>query len=364
MKILFATHQTGFQQHSGGGEIQLSKTQTALEAQDVTVDRFDPFETQIHEYDLLHVFSSHPDLFTLVEYADQVGVPTVVSPIYYDNVHEILQSPLWFAKNTRKYPYSLKSVLSKSAERVAPEKLVSFLDRKKRLYDATEVLFPNSHAEGDLLARRFDTPPEKIHVVPNGVDEQFADATPEVFKATYDAEDFVLMVCSIDPRKNLITALEALEGVGKDIVVIGSPRDGKKEDQRYAKRFERTASELSEEVYLLGHVNHENDLLAGAYAACDVFLLPSWFETPGLVALEAGLSGAKVAITEFGPTKEYFRDHVQYLDPTSERSIRRGVQRAARKPDSAELRKHIEENYLWQHVATTTKSAYEELIND
>lgn len=364
MKVLFATHQTAFQQHSGGGEVQLSKTEAALRSQGVTVERFDPFETQIHEYDLLHVFSSHPNLCTLVEYADQVGVPAVVSPIYYDNVHEILQSPLRFARNAGNYPYSLKSVLSKSIEQVAPEKLVSALDPKKRLYDAAAALFPNSYREGELLQRRFDAPSKKIHVVPNGVDERFTDATPAVFEASYDAEDFVLMVCSIDPRKNLITALEALEGVGKDIVVIGSPRDGKEEDQRYAERFERTASEISEKVYLLGHVDHESDLLASAYAACDVFLLPSWFETPGLVALEAGLAGAKVAITKFGPTEEYFGDHVQYVDPTSKRSIRRGVQQAAREPDTLGLRERIEQNYLWRHVATTTKSAYEKVIDD
>jgi len=43
-------------------------------------------------------------------------------------------------------------------------------------------------------------------------------------------------------------------------------------------------------------------MLASAYAACDVFVLPSMFETPGIAALEAGLAGAKIVITKYGGT--------------------------------------------------------------
>ena len=48
--------------------------------------------------------------------------------------------------------------------------------------------------------------------------------------------------------------------------------------------------------------------LASAYAAARVFALPSWFETPGLAALEAGLAGCAVAITPYGSTRDYFGD--------------------------------------------------------
>ncbi len=34
-------------------------------------------------------------------------------------------------------------------------------------------------------------------------------------------------------------------------------------------------------------LDHDDPLLASAYAAARVFALPSWFETPGLAALEA-----------------------------------------------------------------------------
>ena len=67
-------------------------------------------------------------------------------------------------------------------------------------------------------------------------------------------------------------------------------------------------------------------LLASAYAACDVFVLPSQFETPGIAALEAGLAGAKIVITPVGGTKRsYFGNNAIYVEPTSTENIAEGI---------------------------------------
>ena len=65
----------------------------------------------------------------------------------------------------------------------------------------------------------------------------------------------------------------------------------------------------------LGRLEHDDPLLASAYAAARVFALPSWFETPGLAALEAALAGCAVVITPFGSTREYFGELVEYARP-------------------------------------------------
>ena len=49
--------------------------------------------------------------------------------------------------------------------------------------------------------------------------------------------------------------------------------------------------DVSDRVRFLGRVSQES--LPKVYAACDVFVLPSLFETPGIAALEAALTGAK-----------------------------------------------------------------------
>ena len=102
----------------------------------------------------------------------------------------------------------------------------------------------------------------------------------------------------------------------------------------------------------------ESPLLESAYAACDTFILPSLYETPGLAALEAGLAGAKVCITRYGGTQEYFAEHATYLEPASEESILNALkQTLARKKDAA-LSARIRENYLWPRAGETLAAIY------
>jgi glycosyltransferase involved in cell wall biosynthesis len=99
-------------------------------------------------------------------------------------------------------------------------------------------------------------------------------------------------------------------------------------------------------------------MLASAYAACDVFVLPSLFETPGIAALEAGLAGAKLVITPHGGTMEYFGGRAVYCDPRSVDSIHDGIVRALQAPRDNGLREHIRAHYLWDEVARQTHGVY------
>jgi glycosyltransferase involved in cell wall biosynthesis len=103
-------------------------------------------------------------------------------------------------------------------------------------------------------------------------------------------------------------------------------------------------------------------LLASAYAACDVFVLPSQFETPGIAALEAGLAGAKIVITPVGGTKEYFRDDAIYVEPSSTESIVQGIQAALKKEKDSSLRTRIQKEFLWDKVGEKTKQVYQSIL--
>jgi glycosyltransferase involved in cell wall biosynthesis len=90
--------------------------------------------------------------------------------------------------------------------------------------------------------------------------------------------------------------------------------------------------------------------------------MPSFLEAPGLAALEAGVAGANVVITGFGATREYFGDHVEYVNPYSPASILDGVKRALARPRSDALKQHILDRYAWEHVAAATRAAYESVL--
>lgn len=99
-------------------------------------------------------------------------------------------------------------------------------------------------------------------------------------------------------------------------------------------------------------------MLASAYGSCDTFVLPSQFETPGIAALEAGLAGAKIVITPFGGTKEYFKDMVEYPDPYSVESIKNSIEKSLNKSKDDNLRNHIKNNFLWSKIAEKTSEVY------
>jgi glycosyltransferase involved in cell wall biosynthesis len=91
-------------------------------------------------------------------------------------------------------------------------------------------------------------------------------------------------------------------------------------------------------------------------------VLPSFYETPGLAALEAGLAGAKVCITKYGGTTEYFGEHATYLEPRSEESIEQALRTSLAKKRDDSLRSRISSTYLWRHAGQRLVDAYNKLV--
>src|SRR6185437_7691066 len=93
-------------------------------------------------------------------------------------------------------------------------------------------------------------------------------------------------------------------------------------------------------------VDHDDPLLASAYAAARVFALPSWFETPGLAALEAALAGCAVVVTPNGCTREYFGPRVEYARPDRPAAIRAALARAWEHGPDPDLAAHVRRHFL------------------
>jgi glycosyltransferase involved in cell wall biosynthesis len=100
------------------------------------------------------------------------------------------------------------------------------------------------------------------------------------------------------------------------------------------------------------------DELASAYAAARIHVLPSWYELPGLVSLEAAAAGTRVATTDWGTAPDYFGDKAWYLppdDPVRMREVLLAAMDSAPKPG---LREHVLENFSWDRTARAAMDAY------
>jgi glycosyltransferase involved in cell wall biosynthesis len=343
VKVAFFTYPAAFQ-NVGGGEIQLLRTRDALRRRGLEPTLFDPWTMRVEDFDVLHVFSSVKDCLGLAETAKARGVKVVVSPVLWSDFRRAVHTD-----------GGLRAKADLFARHAAKLLFPRFPSGRRRLLGIADLVFPNSEAEKRQIARLFAIDPGKIRVVSNGVDPQFADADPEVFRRLHGDEPFVLGVGRIEPRKNQLNLIKALKGSGKRLVLIGSPVSGY---ERYAEACRREGEGFTA---FLPALEHSDPLLKSAYAACSLFVLQGWFETPGLAALEAGLAGARLVVTQGGSTREYFTDLADYLDPASTADIRAKISANFGKPAPAGLKARILERYTWDRVAETYIRLYGEL---
>jgi len=324
VRVLFNTYPVAFG-CPGGGEIQLLKCRGALESLGIEVLLFDPWKPQFEAVDLVHYFSVQGGSMNFCDYAKRIGLPLVISPV------------LWLtAENRARFP----------------------LGEIRDLLHLCDRILPNSQAEAEQLAAEFDLQPDKFSWVPNGVDPEFGvPADPAAFRTRYGVEGrFLLNVANIEPRKNQRMLATVARQMDLDLVLLGHARNPDYLAECLAAGGPR--------VRHAGHLDHADPLLKSAYRACEVFVLPSLLETPGLAALEAAAQGAKLVVTEVGCTREYFEDWARYVDPTDEADLRQGIAEQWAAAPQPRVREHVLANFTWTEAGRSLVAAYTRTLSD
>ncbi len=345
----------------GGDLVQAQKTAAALGR--MGVNAWMSTDGDFRDAEVVHAFNLLTPSWTLsqVESARRRGKPVVLSPVYWRNLSQLAGALL---ATPRLIP-SLARIASQPesrSERFGRNSTVLFAPGHRRLYrkiiERSQVLAPNSEAEAGVLKEDFPElqhRPEAFQVVPNGVDvgsfdraraEHRGDLLPPL------PDRFALCVARIDFRKNQLRLIEATRRLGLPLVLRGSPPPASVLHAAYMDACRRRG----EQVTFLGPLGEE--ALWSLYRRCAVHCLPSFYETPGLSSLEAGLAGRPVVATPYGPTREYFGDDVEYCEPSSVRSIAAALSRASEKEPDPRLAARIRERYTWDRAAEATLLAY------
>ena len=123
---------------------------------------------------------------------------------------------------------------------------------------------------------------------------------------------------------------------------------------------------LGDRVTIIEHLPQH--LLASAYAAAAVHVLPSWMETCGLVTLEAALSGTPVVGSTFGHELEYLRTDAWYGDPADPEDIRKAVvgawEEGRHGNRACKLKGRILEEFNWERTVNSTEILYKRILNE
>jgi D-inositol-3-phosphate glycosyltransferase len=164
--------------------------------------------------------------------------------------------------------------------------------------------------EKRALIRHYGASSQKIGVVPCGVNlEQFkiVGKAQAKHQLGLDNDKIILFVGRIDPLKgvhNLIKALPHLYHIPKlKLIIIG----GGEHSQREIEQLQKLAHnlEVQNSVDFLGLIKHEE--LPYFYNAADACVVPSYYESFGLVALVSLACGTPVVATDVGNHKSLIR---------------------------------------------------------
>ncbi len=321
----------------GGLEIQVLRTAEALRTMGVQVDLLDPWATRLNA-DLLHCFGSEYPLFETVTRARARGIPVVVSSIFSP------QKPLSFFR------------LWRYVDALVPMK-TSFRARKQLLLAANAVVALSQH-EAAVLGSLFGLDYRKILVIPNGVEERFCTAGAAEFQRAYGLHDIVLCVGSVERNKNQHRLLDALLDAGLPTVLIGAARTS---DGEYVEGVEARLRHGATALWVRG-LPHDSPLLASAYAAAKVVVLPSLAEVQPLSVIEAAAARANVVVSNQPGLRETFGRYVWYCDPLSVRSIREAVLDAYRAPRGARYTSAPPWVRPWSATAEQLRQVYEAVV--
>jgi glycosyltransferase involved in cell wall biosynthesis len=159
------------------------------------------------------------------------------------------------------------------------------------------------------IAELLAVSPERITVIPNGVDARFApDVDTAAVRSAYRIErPYVLTVATADARKNLTllaTVARALRARQIDLLWAG------------ASRRHLSGGAEPDGVRQLGYVPEQH--LPALYAGAAAFVLPSRYEGFGLTCLEAMACGTPVVAADRTALPETCGDAALLIDPDDE----------------------------------------------
>lgn len=254
-------------------------------------------------------------------------------------IHDLfpLDHPEWFSEGfSRWYEWLLPKLAARVAHVIAISEYT-----KSRLIDRLRI-----H-------------PSRITVVHNGVDRRFRPpAAEEIQRARVDLkipfERFVLVVGSIEPRKNVAGMLRAWPQISAAEPELGLVIAGARGRNKVFAQAQ--FDEVPPNVHFTGYVPHE--LVPALYGAAVALVYPSLCEGFGLPPLEAMACGAPVICSMNSALPEVVGDAAIGIDPLDPKSIASAVIRVVR---SASLQERLRlqgiqqaARFSWERCATET----------
>lgn len=268
----------------------------------------------------------------LPEFAREVIRFAAAEDIHYDVIHSHYWLSGWVARELQaawRVPvvqmfHTLGAMKAKVARADEPREHPRRIETEREIMRWADRVVAATELDMRQMATLYDVPADTIRVVPCGVDtglfHPINQAQARQAVGLEPDENTVLFVGRMEPLKGIDDLLRAIAKIVRErrvpcsqlsLILIG----GSAEDHPDAMTGEmgrliqmRDALGLQEMVAFLGAQGQ--DVLPLYYAAADVLVMPSHYESFGMVALEAMACGTPVIASDVGGLKYTVQDRV------------------------------------------------------
>ena len=233
---------------------------------------------------------------------------------------------------------------------------------------SAQIITVSEYSRQDIL-NTYRIPSDQITVTPEAASEKFFPVTDAIelkaVRETYGIErDYILSLCSIQPRKNLVRLVEAYCLLGKSSADVKPPQlvlAGKRgwRDHETLRAVQRES--VARDIVFTGYVAEKH--LNALYSGATCFVYPSYFEGFGLPILEAMRCGTPVVAGNRTSVPEVAGKAAVFFDPFDTNSLVDAFQRLLPDPEyratlSAKGLQRASE-FTWKTTARLTLEVYE-----
>ncbi len=256
------------------------------------------------------------------------------------------------------------------------------LKGEQKVMDVADKIIAATPAEVKQLTTHYQVDQQKITVIPPGVDCSHFYPIPKdeakAFIGIPPDSRMILFVGRIEPLKGVETLLHAisimreecnLEECPYQLVIIGGDSNEQLADpDSELFRLKSLCHDLGldETVIFLG--KRDQNTLPYYYSAAEMLVMPSYYESFGMVALESMACGTPVVASNIGGLSYLVQDGITGFT-VSDRNDRALARRISQLLFDQELQLKMGQqaaqyalSYSWQIIAAKMKSLYEGLL--
>lgn len=184
---------------------------------------------------------------------------------------------------------------------------------EQEVMDKTDRIIVATEDEAEKIEQYYQVDTNKIKVIPPGVDtSRFYPIQIDEAKAVIGVpkdESMILFVGRIEPLKGVDRLIRAMANLHKSdvfsecphyLIIIGGDPDTPHNMNHEMVRLQNLCKELNMQDLVLFLGKKDQDTLPYYYSAAEMVVVPSYYESFGLVALEAMACGTPVIATQVG----------------------------------------------------------------